>query len=98
MSVILVFLLAVAAIVGLVAVAAAADVASPGWRPNQAGDVIPVRAVADADGKDRPRRLPGRGRRLFALFISAYFMRMELADWRPLPMPGLLGSTRWCSC
>ena len=27
---------------------------------------------------------------LFALFTSAYFMRMELSDWRPLPMPGLL--------
>lgn len=27
---------------------------------------------------------------LFALFISAYFMRMQLGDWRPLPMPRLL--------
>ena len=27
---------------------------------------------------------------LFSLFISAYFMRMELADWRPLADPGLL--------
>jgi len=27
---------------------------------------------------------------LFALFISAYSIRMELADWRPLPEPGLL--------
>ena len=27
---------------------------------------------------------------LFALFISAYFMRMHLADWRPLPVPSLL--------
>lgn len=27
---------------------------------------------------------------LFALFLSAYFMRMELADWRPLPVPTLL--------
>jgi cytochrome c oxidase subunit 3 len=27
---------------------------------------------------------------LFALFASAYFMRMELADWRPLPVPRLL--------
>ena len=27
---------------------------------------------------------------LFALFTSAYFMRMELADWRPLPLPRLL--------
>jgi len=24
---------------------------------------------------------------LFALFASAYFMRMELADWRPMPLP-----------
>lgn len=27
---------------------------------------------------------------LFALFTSAYFMRMELSDWRPLPIPRLL--------
>ena len=27
---------------------------------------------------------------LFALFISAYFMRMHMADWRPLPVPSLL--------
>ena len=27
---------------------------------------------------------------LFALFISAYLMRMELGDWRPLPDPDLL--------
>jgi cytochrome c oxidase subunit III len=27
---------------------------------------------------------------LFALFISAYTMRMELSDWKPLPEPGLL--------
>ena len=27
---------------------------------------------------------------LFALFTSAYFMRMELSDWRPLPVPPLL--------
>jgi cytochrome c oxidase subunit 3 len=27
---------------------------------------------------------------LFALFISAYTMRMELSDWAPLPEPGLL--------
>lgn len=27
---------------------------------------------------------------IFALFVSAYFIRMELSDWRPLPDPGLL--------
>ena len=27
---------------------------------------------------------------LFALFASAYFMRMELSDWQPLPIPRLL--------
>jgi cytochrome c oxidase subunit 3 len=27
---------------------------------------------------------------LFALFISAYSMRMDMVDWRPLPIPGLL--------
>lgn len=27
---------------------------------------------------------------LFTLFISAYFMRMDMADWRPIPTPKLL--------
>ena len=27
---------------------------------------------------------------LFGLFITAYFIRMELGDWRPLPEPPLL--------
>ena len=27
---------------------------------------------------------------LFALFMSAYSMRMNMADWRTLPVPGLL--------
>lgn len=27
---------------------------------------------------------------LFALFLSAYLMRMQLADWRPLPKPTIL--------
>jgi cytochrome c oxidase subunit 3 len=27
---------------------------------------------------------------LFALFASAYFMRMEFADWRPMPVPRIL--------
>ncbi|WP_274628665.1 cytochrome c oxidase subunit 3 [Arvimicrobium flavum] len=27
---------------------------------------------------------------LFALFASAYFMRMELADWRAMPLPRIL--------
>jgi cytochrome c oxidase subunit 3 len=27
---------------------------------------------------------------LFALFLSAYVMRMEMADWRPLPAPAIL--------
>ncbi|MBV8094050.1 MAG: cytochrome-c oxidase, partial [Acetobacteraceae bacterium] len=27
---------------------------------------------------------------LFTLLISAYFMRMGMGDWRPLPMPKLL--------
>jgi cytochrome c oxidase subunit III len=27
---------------------------------------------------------------LFALFISAYAMRMDVADWRPMPIPRLL--------
>lgn len=45
---------------------------------------------------------------LFSLFISAYFMRMESNDWRPLNEPGLLWfntllliigslSIHWCS-
>ena len=27
---------------------------------------------------------------LFALFVGAYLMRMQVADWRPLPKPGIL--------
>lgn len=27
---------------------------------------------------------------LFGLFLSAYLMRMEYADWRPMPLPSLL--------
>jgi cytochrome c oxidase subunit 3 len=27
---------------------------------------------------------------LFALFASAYFMRMEYADWRPMPIPRII--------
>ncbi len=27
---------------------------------------------------------------LFGLFITAYFIRMKLEDWRPMPEPGLL--------
>jgi cytochrome c oxidase subunit III len=27
---------------------------------------------------------------LFALFASAYFMRMEFADWRPMPLPRII--------
>jgi cytochrome c oxidase subunit III len=27
---------------------------------------------------------------LFALFISAYFMRMHMADWKPVPLPKFL--------
>jgi cytochrome c oxidase subunit 3 len=27
---------------------------------------------------------------LFALFASAYFMRMEFADWRPMPIPRIV--------
>lgn len=30
---------------------------------------------------------------LFGLFLSAYLMRMQYADWRPLPEPGLLWGT-----
>jgi len=27
---------------------------------------------------------------LFALFVGAYLMRMQVSDWRPLPKPGIL--------
>ncbi|NIL99165.1 MAG: cytochrome-c oxidase, partial [Planctomycetales bacterium] len=27
---------------------------------------------------------------LFALFISAYFMRMPYPDWQPLPLPRII--------
>ena len=52
--------------------------------------------VLIADGPPRPTRLIGLGlfmavvTSLFALITSAYFMRMELADWRPAPEPTIL--------
>ena len=33
---------------------------------------------------------------MFSLFISAYFMRMELADWQPLQDPQLLWFNTFC--
>jgi cytochrome c oxidase subunit 3 len=34
--------------------------------------------------------VPGTGASLFALFISAYFMRMQVADWAQMPAPKVL--------
>ena len=61
---------------------------------------LPQRPSVDPDTSDRALSLHsariglwvflGVVTALFALFISAYNMRMALADWRPLPEPWLL--------
>lgn len=58
---------------------------------------VGIAAEADGSGAEpRPRAKMGLGAflvvagSLFALLISAYSMRMGMADWRPLPMPLVL--------
>ena len=90
MSAIVLFLAVIAGIVRMVALAAAAD-----------GQALAGGRCRSATSRARaPSTLPaakiGLGvflavaGSLFALFISAYSMRMNMADWRALPVPRLL--------
>ncbi len=89
MSVILVFLAVIAGISGWW-LSHQRLMAKPWLEQGMAGDVI------DPSGSALPTAKIGLGvflavvGALFALFASAYFMRMGLSDWRPLPIPRLL--------
>ncbi|MET0596373.1 MAG: cytochrome c oxidase subunit 3 [Mesorhizobium sp.] len=89
MSVILVFLLAVAGI-AVWWLSHQRLMSQPWLETNQAGDFIPSEQSAMPTAKIFLGVFLAVVGCLFALFTSAYFMRMELSDWRPLPMPGLL--------
>jgi cytochrome c oxidase subunit 3 len=66
---------------------------SPGWRRGRSA-IFPAE-----DRASLPAAKIGLGvflavvGSLFALFVSAYSMRMQLIDWRSLPCPGCCGST-----
>lgn len=89
MSVVLVFLLV---IVGISAwwLSHQKMMTKPWLEQGMLGDVI------DPNRSDLPTAKIGLGvflavvGCLFALFASAYFMRMGVSDWRPLPIPRLL--------
>ena len=54
-----------------------------------------IRSVVDMGGALRPSKVAlgvflAVVTSVFALFISAYSIRMEVGDWRPLPEPMLL--------
>jgi cytochrome c oxidase subunit 3 len=89
MSVILVFLLVVAGIAGWWLLNQ--GVMSKPWLEHG-----PAGALPEIDVTGMPTAKIGLGvflavvGCLFALFASAYFMRMELSDWQPLPIPRLL--------
>jgi cytochrome c oxidase subunit 3 len=89
MSVILVFLLVIAGIAGWWL--SHQGLMSKPWLEHG-----PAAALPDTDVTGMPTAKVGLGvflavvGCLFALFASAYFMRMELSDWRPLPIPPLL--------
>src|SRR5262245_12518543 len=59
-------------------------------------EVGAIGEVADTGASSLPAATIGLGvflavvSSLFALFISAYFMRMQVADWAELPSPKLL--------
>jgi cytochrome c oxidase subunit 3 len=89
MSVILVFLLCIAGIAvwwlshqGLMT--------KPWLEQGMAGDFIPSEQSAMPTAKIGLGVFLTVVGCLFALFSSAYFMRMGLSDWRPLPIPRLL--------
>lgn len=56
----------------------------------------PIGDVSHADARTQPSAKIGLGvflvvvGALFTLLLSAYFMRMQMGDWRPLPVPALL--------
>jgi cytochrome c oxidase subunit 3 len=89
MSVVLVFLLVIAGIAGWWL--AHQGVMSKPWLEHG-----PQTALPETDVTGMPTAKVGLGvflavvGCLFALFASAYFMRMELSDWQPLPIPRLL--------
>lgn len=89
MSVILVFLLVIAGIAGWWL--SHQGLMSKPWLEHG-----PAAALPDTDVTGMPTAKVGLGvflavvGCLFALFASAYFMRMELSDWHPLPIPPLL--------
>jgi len=89
MSVILVFLLVIAGIAGWWL--SHQGLMSKPWLEHG-----PAAALPDTDVTSMPTAKVGLGvflavvGCLFALFASAYFMRMELSDWQPLPIPPLL--------
>lgn len=89
MSVILVFLLVIAG-VAVWWLSHQRLMTKPWLEQGMAGDFIGL------EGSSLPTAKIGLGvflavvGCLFALFTSAYFMRMGLSDWRPLPIPRLL--------
>ena len=89
MSVVLVFLAVIAGVAGWWL--ANQGVMSKPWLEHG-----PAAALPETDVTGMPTAKIGLGvflavvGCLFALFASAYFMRMELSDWRPLQIPRLL--------
>ncbi|RWM30149.1 cytochrome c oxidase subunit 3 [Mesorhizobium sp.] len=89
MSVILVFLLVIAGF-AVWWLSHQRLLAKPWLEQGMAGDFV------DLDRSPLPTAKIGLGvflavvGCLFSLFTSAYFMRMGLSDWRPLPLPRLL--------
>lgn len=65
-----------------------------GWQPTpQTADGVhaePSQALAHPPQKTALMFLLGVVGVLFGLFVTAYFIRMELDDWRPMPEPPLL--------
>ena len=89
MSVILVFLLCIAGI-AVWWLSHQHLMSKPWLEQGMAGDFIPSEQSAMPTAKIGLGVFLTVVGCLFALFTSAYFMRMGLPDWRPLPIPGLL--------
>jgi cytochrome c oxidase subunit III len=89
MSVILVFLLCIAGISAWW-LSHQRLMTKPWLEQGMAGDYVPSEQSAMPTAKIGLGVFLAVVGCLFALFISAYFMRMGLADWRPLPIPRLL--------